>query len=74
LIVEKKIGNRTNKILLGNHLFAYSAQHFSHGMLLSASNLISVNGDAETCNVYLKSPLIGLLKLNINKMKNNSAK
>ena len=74
LIVEKKIGNQSNKILLGNHLFAYSTEHFAHGLLLSASNLISINGDTETCSLYLTSPLIGLLKLDINRTKNKPIK
>lgn len=52
-------------MLFGNHLFAYGALHYKHGLMLQTSALLSSGNTADISYANLTSPLIGLVKVNI---------
>ena len=65
MIVEKGRGEVLEKVVLGQHLFAYDCRHFAHGMMLNSADIVGCRNSSEGASVFIGSPLIGLIKINL---------
>ena len=74
LIVEKRRGEVLEKVVLGQHLFAYDCRHFAHGMMLNSADIVGCRNGSEGASVFVGSPLIGLIKMNLDVSSKNAKK
>lgn len=76
ILLEKIRGEQKDKLIFGNHLFTYDAEHYNHGLLLVNSSIISSETNSKQANIFLTSPLIGVQKMAVclNSQKQSSSK
>jgi hypothetical protein len=65
VLLEKVRGQQHGKLIFGNHLFTYHADHYQHGLHFTHATLLSSETNAKQLAVFLTSPLIAVQKLSV---------
>jgi len=63
MVNEKMRGKQNEKIIYGNHLFAFDSEVYLHGVLYNMAKVVDCSCSLDKIVVMLTSPLIGLQQL-----------